>query len=105
MPVVRVGIYARVSLVGDREETLVSPDVQLAECRRIADARGWIVDENLIVTDLDVSAYKIPWSKRPGFSKLIEGVRRHEINGIICYRQDRIIRRGKDLYTLIDELA
>ena len=102
----KVAGYVRVSYVGDRAETIQSPETQIESCRKLANDRGWVFDEELTrqCIDLDQSAYKLRWDKRPGLSRLVEAVRRGQIGAIVAYRLDRVVRSSRDLHSLLDAL-
>lgn len=82
-----VAIYARVSRVGDRAETLTSPDVQIRVGTKHAKDRGLRVDEKVV--ELDQSGAKMD---RPELERLIQRIEAGEIDGIIVHRIDRFAR-------------
>jgi DNA invertase Pin-like site-specific DNA recombinase len=79
--------YARVSRVGDRAETLISPDQQAERIQSYADARGLSVQ--MLEPELDVSGGKV---ERPILGAAIEAVERGEAAGIIVAQLDRLSR-------------
>lgn len=79
--------YARVSRVGDRAETLISPDTQAERIQSYADARGLPV--RILPPELDVSGGKVD---RPILSAAIEAIERGEAAGIIVAQLDRLSR-------------
>lgn len=81
----RVLIYIRVSKVGDRTETLVSPDVQKQQCRQWAEREQLIIVGNVVV-DLDESGRS---STTRQIDACIDRVRDGEIDGIVVWRIDR----------------
>lgn len=81
----RVLVYIRVSKVGNRQESLISDDVQEDVCRKWAEREGLtIVGEP--VTDLDKSGREI--TKRQ-IQHSIERVRRGEAEGIVVWKVSR----------------
>lgn len=102
----KVAGYVRVSYVGDRADTMQSPETQINACRKLTADRGWEFDEDLTreCIDLDQSAYKLRWDRRPGLSRLVEAVRAGQIGAIVAYRLDRVVRSTRDLHSLLDEL-
>jgi len=70
-------------------------------CRHLADLEGWNIDEVLI--DNDLSAYS--GACRPEYDRLLELVRRREINMIVAYHPDRLYRRLADLVELTKVVA
>lgn len=79
--------YARVSRVGDRAETLISPDSQAERIRSYADVRGLLV--RMLPPELDVSGGKVD---RPILGAAIESIERGEAAGIIVAQLDRLSR-------------
>lgn len=79
--------YTRVSRVGDRSETLISPELQLARIRPYAEARGLELEE--LPPELDVSGGK---AERPILGKAVSRVVRGEAAGIIVAQLDRLSR-------------
>ena len=81
---------------------------QLAECRRYIQAKGWT--EVGVATDSDTSARSTRPFDRPALSEWIgdgKGAlgRLSEIENIIVWRFDRLIRRVADLSLMIDWLT
>ena len=89
----KVAIYARVST---HEQTAEN---QLLELRRYADARGWTAVEYV---DEGVSGAK---DRRPALDQLVADVRRHRVQGVVCWRLDRLGRNLRHLVLFLDELA
>jgi len=88
----RVVIYARVST---SEQEL---EQQISACRRFSDYRQFEVAE--VITDI-MSGAK---AKRPGYLRLVEGLRRYDYDGVLVFRLDRLSRSSRELALLIDEL-
>jgi DNA invertase Pin-like site-specific DNA recombinase len=87
----KVAIYARVST---HEQTAAN---QLLELRRYVDARGWTAVEYV---DTGVSGAK---DRRPALDQLVADVRRHRVQGVVCWRLDRLGRNLRHLVLLLDE--
>lgn len=81
----RVLIYIRVSKVGDRAETLVSPEVQEQQCRQWAQREQLVVVDNVIV-DLDESGRS---STTRQVDACIDSVHDGDVDGIVVWRIDR----------------
>ncbi len=79
--------YTRVSRVGDREDTLISPDLQAERIRTYAAARGLEVE--LMPPELDVSGER---KARPILDHAIEGVAEGRYAGVIVAMYDRLSR-------------
>ena len=80
-------VYSRVSRVGDREDTLISPDLQAARAVEYAAARGLEVE--VLPAELDVSGGA---TERPILGEAIEGVESGRFAGIIVAQLDRLSR-------------
>ena len=84
-------LYARVST---HEQTA---DNQLLELRRYVAARGWTAVEYV---DKGVSGAK---DRRPALDQLVADVRRHRVQGVVCWRLDRLGRNLRHLVLLLDD--
>lgn len=94
-------IVVRLSRVTD---ATTSPERQLATCQSLCEQRGY--DVIGIAEDLDVSAGKTTPFERPALREWIgdgkqDPGRAHEIDVIVFYRVDRVVRRLFDLADLI----
>jgi DNA invertase Pin-like site-specific DNA recombinase len=87
----KVAIYARVST---HEQTAEN---QLLELRRYVEARGWTAVEYV---DQGISGAK---DRRPALDQLVADVRRHRVQGVVCWRLDRLGRNLRHLVRLLDE--
>jgi DNA invertase Pin-like site-specific DNA recombinase len=88
---VKVAMYARVSTHDQTAEN------QLLELRRYVSARGWSAVEYV---DEGVSGAK---DRRPALDQLVADVRRHKVQGVVCWRLDRFGRNLRHLVLLLDE--
>jgi len=88
-----VAIYARVST---REQ---SADMQLADLRRFAQARGWKVAGEFV--DSGVSGAT---TSRPEFDRMTAALRRREADALLCWRFDRVGRSTMHLLAVLEEL-
>lgn len=85
----------------------VSTDVQDQKrqdgiVKRFADSHGMELDVDKEYID-EVSAYRIPHDKRPNFQKLLNAVKRKEVDGIIVSDIDRISRQTLEHFQLREE--
>lgn len=93
-------VYARVSRVGDRQDTLISDKVQVENGTAWAKLKG--VEVGRVHVDLDQSGGKL---KRPGLDALMERIRSGETQGVIVARLDRLSRAGvSDALRLVEEI-
>ena len=71
---------------------------QLEDCQALAARLGWeVIDPPF--DDNDLSAYN---GTRPGFERLLDAVKRGQIDAIICWHPDRLYRRVADLQRLVE---
>jgi DNA invertase Pin-like site-specific DNA recombinase len=87
----KVAVYARVSTHDQTAEN------QLLELRRYVAARAWTAVEYV---DQGVSGAK---DRRPALDQLVADVRRHRVQGVVCWRLDRLGRNLRHLVLLLDE--
>ena len=87
----KVALYARVSSCDQNTEN------QLLELRRYVEARGWTAVEYV---DQGVSGAK---DRRPALDQLVGDVRRHRVQGVVCWRLDRLGRNLRHLVLLLDD--
>lgn len=119
MKQVRVGIYARRSRRGKvktdgqvKDEESVSIDQQVEDGRQLTHKNNWLLEERRIYIDDGLSG-KLPptcWAgekaqSRPELSRLIEDVRRGELDIIIIRKLDRLSRRLTLSLRIYDFLA
>ncbi|MGI5493765.1 recombinase family protein [Microtetraspora malaysiensis] len=94
--VIRAAIYCRISL--DRMGDRVKVADQEKLCREVAARRGWTVAG--VYPDNSRSAWQRN-RKRPQWDAMLEAVDRGEIDAIVVYHGDRLIRQPWDLELLI----
>jgi DNA invertase Pin-like site-specific DNA recombinase len=90
----RIALYARVSTLNGQ-----NPEMQLAELRQYAQARGWMVYSEYV--DLGVSGSK---DSRPELNKMMADAHARKFDGIAVWKLDRLGRSLKHLVTTIDDL-
>lgn len=91
--------YVRVSRVGDREETLISPKLQERQIRAWAGARG--LDVLMLPAELDASGGD---DSRPILLGAIEQVERGELAGIIVAKFDRLSRSMRGQLAMLERI-
>ncbi|WP_433893000.1 recombinase family protein [Streptomyces sp. CA-111067] len=94
----RAGVYCRLSYAPDGSVEKV--ERQEADCRDLAARGGWVVSEAHVFADNSRSAWQRN-RKRPGWDALLSAVVGGEIDGIIVYHGDRLMRQPYDLEKLI----
>lgn len=87
----RAAIYLRIS--DDPSGTQTATERQLEDCRSYADRNGWAVAE--VFQDVDLSAYHAN-VERPAFRRMLEAMRRGEIDVVLAWKIDRLARRVWD---------
>ena len=95
----RAAIYVRVSL--DRSGRSQSPERQEAECRRLAEQKGWEVVE--VFGDRNLSAFKRD-VRRPGYEALLQAVRSKRVDAVLIYSLSRISRSVRGFSDLLETL-
>ena len=93
----RVAIYARIS----RDSSGISEnvDIQIMECRRYAEDRGWQVVSTF--HDNDISASKYSTKPRPGYATMITALKNDGIEAVLVVEMSRLYRRIEELLELI----
>ncbi|MDP9434175.1 MAG: recombinase family protein [Actinomycetota bacterium] len=89
-------IYARQSL--DRDGAGAAVERQVADCRALAEARGWQVAE--VLTDNDLSASN--GKRRPEYERLLDRVRSGSVRVVVVWHLDRLTRRLADLVDVLE---
>ena len=102
--IVRARAYVRVSLVGDRKDTLLSDKVQLDDAKRYAEFCGFGFDAAASVAnaDLSVSGFRKPWRTRPGLMAHYEAAKRGEYDALIFFKISRLARNVREALDMID---
>lgn len=93
------GIYCRISV--DRDGEAAGIGRQEHDCRELAARRGWSVDSRHVFVDNSRSAWKRD-RRRPGWDALLDAVKNRELDAIVVYHGDRLIRQPRDLEDLLD---
>lgn len=94
----RAGIYCRLSYAPDG--SLEKVERQEADCRQLADRLVWPVSDEHVYIDNSRSAWQRT-RKRPAWDQLLADLDRGEIDAVIVYHGDRLIRQPYDLERLI----
>lgn len=94
----RAAVYCRLSYAPDGSVEKV--ERQEADCRELAARLGWAVSERHVFVDNSRSAWQRN-RKRPAWDRLLAAVEAGEIDGIVVYHGDRMIRQPFDLEKLI----
>ncbi|MEU5668993.1 recombinase family protein [Micromonospora sp. NPDC047753] len=95
----RAAVYCRISLA--RFDDTLKVDDQERVCRELAAARGWTVAPAHVFKDNSKSAWRRD-RKRPGWEAMLAAVKAGEVDAIVVYHGDRLVRQMTDLEALID---
>ncbi|SFK38617.1 recombinase family protein [Geodermatophilus ruber] len=99
----RVALYLRQSHDPGRyrdDEEGRAIDRQRAACTAHAERRGWTVDPSLIFPENHTSASKR--RKRPIYDEMLRRIERGDIDVVVAWALDRLLRRPVELEDLID---
>jgi DNA invertase Pin-like site-specific DNA recombinase len=96
---IRCALYCRISLA--RFGDTLKVDEQERVCRDLAAARNWTVDDAHVFKDNSISAWR-RGRKRPGWDAMLEAITNREVDAIVVYHGDRLIRQPTDLEFLIE---
>ncbi|MGH7106223.1 MAG: recombinase family protein, partial [Acetobacteraceae bacterium] len=91
-------IYSRISHVNDEDQTGVERQERIS--RDVAERLGLLISPRHVFVDNNRSAWKRD-RKRPGWNKLLEAARDGEVQHILCYHPDRLMRQPRDLEELL----
>ncbi|MGY4988881.1 recombinase family protein [Streptomyces nigrescens] len=94
----RAGIYCRLSYAPDG--SLEKVERQEADCRELATRLDWPVSDQHVFPDNSRSAWQRN-RKRPQWDRMLTAIEAGEIDAIIIYHGDRLIRQPYDLEKLI----
>lgn len=92
------GIYCRLSYAPDG--SLEKVERQEADCRELAQRLGWPVSDEHVYPDNSRSAWQRN-RRRPAWDRMLHAIEAGEIDAILVYHGDRLIRQPYDLETLI----
>lgn len=95
----RAGIYCRLSYAPDGSVEKV--ERQEADCRALADRLEWPVSAEHVYQDNSRSAWQRN-RKRPAWDAMLQAIEAGEIDAIIVYHGDRLIRQPWDLELLLN---
>jgi DNA invertase Pin-like site-specific DNA recombinase len=89
-------VYCRIS--DDRLGEGAGVARQEADCRALAERKGWPIAE--VYVDNDISA----WSgkKRPAYRRLLDDIKDGRVDAVVCWNVDRLHRQPRELEEFID---
>ncbi|HUQ43100.1 MAG TPA: recombinase family protein, partial [Candidatus Limnocylindria bacterium] len=89
-------LYARIS--SDPEGNRLGVDRQTADCRALADRKGWPVAD--VYIDDDRSAYS--GKPRPEYRRMLDDIRAKAVDAVLVYNLDRLHRQPRELEAFFD---
>jgi site-specific DNA recombinase len=92
-------IYARIS--SDRDGDALGVARQIADCRDLAERRGWVVAQEY--TDNDQSAYR--GKRRPAYIQMMEDLKDGFIDAVIVWHLDRLTRSPAELESFFHAMS
>ncbi|MHB8185887.1 MAG: recombinase family protein [Dermatophilaceae bacterium] len=93
---IKAAVYVRISK--DSAGDGLGVERQLEACRHLAKAKGWEIDEDWVLDENDTSASGP--RRRPQFERLMRGMESGEVQALLAYRVDRLMRRLDDMVRL-----
>ena len=90
----RAAIYTRLSKDPNGEQTATAR--QAEDCRALAARHGWEVVAEY--EDVDLSAFR--GVQRPGYDALLESLAAGEVDRVVAWKLDRLLRRPRDFEKL-----
>jgi DNA invertase Pin-like site-specific DNA recombinase len=94
--VVRAVVYCRISK--DRGGDQLGVKRQEKDARALAKRNGWSVVEVLVDNDVEASSGKA----RPAYVALLDMIRAHEVDAVVVWDLDRLVRRPIELEQFFD---
>lgn len=91
-------IYCRLSWAPDG--SLEKVERQEEDCRALAQRLGWTVHEDHVYSDNHASAWKRN-RRRPGWDAMLTAIEAGDVDAIIVYHGDRLVRQPWDLERLL----
>jgi len=92
----RAAIYCRIS--DDREGRGLGVARQEDDCRKLAERLGWPVAK--LYRDNDISAFR--GKRRPAYQAMLDDVKNGQVDGIVCWHNDRLHRQQRELEDFIE---
>ena len=79
---------------------MISPEVQLAETKELAQRFGYTTDDIVVLSDLSISGRK-GRDKRPDYDKLLTMIENNEVEVVFSYSLSRLSRKVADILDLV----
>lgn len=93
----RAAIYSRIS--HNPDGTSGGTERQAEDCEKLVRDRGWSLE--LVLEDDDISAFQKK-VRRPGFEALIVAIQQREVDVVVAWKSDRLVRQPRDLERFLD---
>lgn len=95
MTTVRAAIYARIS---SDDGTALGVGRQVADCRALAETKGWHVCETFVDNDVSASSGKT----RPEYVRLLAALQEGRADALVVWDIDRLTRTPRELEDVVD---
>lgn len=92
----RAAIYTRISRDPSGQEAGVRR--QEADCRQLAESRGWEVGRIFADNNRSATSGKV----RPAWNALLDTIDSGEVGALVAYSSSRLYRRPRDLHRLLE---
>ncbi|CDQ45691.1 recombinase family protein [Mycolicibacterium neoaurum] len=92
----RTALYLRVSL--DRTGEQLAVERQRNDAERVVKQRGW----NIVDTYTDNSVSAAGKKERPEFTRMLDAIKRGEIQAVVAWSLDRLARNARDRLALVE---
>lgn len=93
---IRTALYCRISSDGEGQGLGVAR--QEADCRSLAERRGWVVAEVYVDNDLSAFSGKL----RPAYRRMLDDIEAGRVDAVVTWHPDRLHRSPVELEAFID---
>ena len=91
----RTCLYLRIST--DKSGYGLGIERQREDCRKLAEQRGWTVVQEIVENNTSATI-----GPRPGFEQLLQLMRGRQIDAVVVWHVDRLLRKMTDLERVIE---
>src|SRR5690348_8297909 len=92
----RAVVYSRLSV--DRNGDQLGVERQEADCRTLAESRGWSVVDTFCDNDRSAAGHK----PRPAFLALVAAITEGKVDAVVAWSLDRLVRTARDRLVLVE---
>ena len=91
----RTCLYLRIST--DKSGDGLGIERQREDCRKLAEQRGWTVVQEIVENNTSATI-----GPRPGFERLLQLMQGRQIDAVVVWHVDRLLRKMTDLERVIE---